>query len=496
MSIYKIFVAALIVCFAGCTWFKAKNMRETIFDRIVSIPKAWVLDVPYLPPLCDEIPGLKKRFVEVTNGKLYVEEEGSGTPLLLVSGGPGETHHAFHPYFSQAKDFAHLIYYDQRGTGQSSIDETGATYTIKQAVEDIERMRKALNIECWVVLGWSYGGFLAQCYALTYPEHVKGLILVASGDGLKNVTMKPTRQQMFLSKAEQDAIRAISAADGSGKLTALQTIYNKGLAGDWKRQHYYKPTPDQFIRAARYNWKPAPGFNEMLSTEMSHIALDGKFDDFEIPTLLLEGKWDLTWDTDKAEFMRKNHPHAQFEYFEKSGHCIFADEPEKFFALLKNFIEKASKSQIMYKPGNRLTWPTPPHPLLRQIAASGGSYLDYYDQALKENIQDANFWGNVAYELIKAKTEYAKCLAALQRVENIIRKTLPDLWAKVNGYSLLAWQGHMLDLLGNRQQAIQKYQEALQMIGDKRDDSFGGGIVIDKQWLQERLKTPFTWPKK
>ena len=34
--------------------------RETIFDRIVSIPKDLVFDVPQLPPLCDEIVGLTK----------------------------------------------------------------------------------------------------------------------------------------------------------------------------------------------------------------------------------------------------------------------------------------------------------------------------------------------------------------------------------------------------------------------------------------------------
>jgi pimeloyl-ACP methyl ester carboxylesterase len=58
-----------------------------------------------------------------------------------------------------------------------------------------------------------------------------------------------------------------------------------------------------------------------------------------------------------AEVMRKNHPHAQAEVFEKSGHMIFADEPEKFFSVLRNFLEQSSKLHIAYKPGNRLAWP-------------------------------------------------------------------------------------------------------------------------------------------
>ena len=71
------------------------------------------------------------------------------------------------------------------------------------------------------------------------------------------------------------------------------------------------------------------------------INLTGKFKSYPIPTLIIEGKWDLLWwNPNRAEVMRKNHPHAQVEVFEKSGHCIFADKPEEFFFLIQNFINK------------------------------------------------------------------------------------------------------------------------------------------------------------
>lgn len=330
---FALLTMALAFGLPGC-----REKRETIFDRVVSIPKQLVFDVPYLPPLCDEMAGLKKRFVAVGNSKLYYEEEGRGIPLVLISGGPGATHHAFHPYFSQIKNDARIIYYDQRGTGKSSTDNTGKTYTIKQAVEDLDALRKALGIDKWAVLGWSYGGLLAQCYALTYPEHITGLILVAANPGLTKIKMKPERDQMFMSQAEMMAILEIYADENVGKLSAAQSAYNGYLAGDWKHHRYYKPTSDELVRFARYVWNPAPGFNGLMRSQMHKISLEGKFDDFRVPTLLMEAKWDLTWDTDKVDFIRKNHPHAQFAYFEKSGHCIFADEPRKFFRVLREFL--------------------------------------------------------------------------------------------------------------------------------------------------------------
>ncbi|MFH0898371.1 MAG: alpha/beta fold hydrolase [bacterium] len=288
------------------------------------------------------------------------EEEGQGIPLVLISGGPGCTHHGFHPYFSHIKDVARVIYYDQRGTGKSSKDDTGKTYTTKQAVEDLESLRKALKFNRWALLGHSYGGLLAQCYALTYPQHCAGLILVASQSGVVEPVNKPVRDRMFISQAEDDAIEIVKKKCWDGKITVAQSIYNQGLLGDWKRKNYYKPTREEIIRAALYGWDPVPGFEESMRSNMDKIKLKGMFEDFEIPTLIMEGAWDLLWwNPDRAEVMRKNHPHAQVEIFEKSGHKIFADEPTKFFTLLKAFLKKANTAKIDYKPGNRLTWPGP-----------------------------------------------------------------------------------------------------------------------------------------
>jgi proline iminopeptidase len=360
-----IWVAALSLILPACDWFHKVQTRETILDKIVNIPDKLVLDIPNLPPLCDGLTGLKKGFADILNGKLYYEEEGQGIPLVLINGGPGGTHHCFHPYFSQLKDIARIIYYDQRGTGKSSRDDTGKTYTVKRAVEDLECLRQSLKVDKWAVLGHSYGGLLAQCYALMYPQHCIGLILAASSTGISDNTMQPVREKMFISQAEKNAVENIRKMAREGKLTSAQCIYNTNLAVDWKRWFYYKPTDmDGLVRHSLYGHTPAPGFEELMRIESDQKIpqsdfLKGKFDDFEIPTLILEAKWELAWwNPERIDDMRKNHPHAQLEVFEKSGHMIFVDEPEKFFSLLRNFLKKASATKIICKPGNRLTWPT------------------------------------------------------------------------------------------------------------------------------------------
>ncbi len=357
-------LAILSLILPACDWFRKTQTRETILDKIVNIPDKLALDIPKLPPLCDEIPDLKNGFADILGGKIYYEEEGQGIPLVLINGGPGGTHHCFHPYFSQLKDIARVIYYDQRGTGKSSSDDTGKTYTVKQAVEDLENLRQSLKIDKWAVLGHSYGGLLAQCYALMYPQRCIGLILAASSTGISDNTMQPVREKIFISQTEKNAIESIRNMANQGKLTSAQCIYNTNLAGDWKRWFYYKPiNMDALARVSLYGHNPAPGFEELMRIESDAKIpqsdfLKGKFDDFEIPTLILEAKWELAWwNPDRIDDMRKNHPHAQLEIFEKSGHMIFVDEPEKFFPLIRDFLKKANETKITYKPGNRLSWP-------------------------------------------------------------------------------------------------------------------------------------------
>ncbi len=97
---------------------------------------------------------------------IYYKAVGHGAPLMIVHGGPGASHEYLLPYLLPLMRTSRLIFIDERGSGRSSKLEDAKQYTIANMVEDIETVRQALGLGKISLLGHSYGGALAQAYAL------------------------------------------------------------------------------------------------------------------------------------------------------------------------------------------------------------------------------------------------------------------------------------------------------------------------------------------
>jgi proline iminopeptidase len=120
----------------------------------------------------------KGDYVTVNGARLWYESEGTGEPLILISGGPGISHDYFHPYFSALRDSYRIIYFDGFGRGKSDRAKDRREYTLAHDVEDVEGLGKVLGLGKVNLLGHSYGGIVAQAYALRFPDSLRRLILV------------------------------------------------------------------------------------------------------------------------------------------------------------------------------------------------------------------------------------------------------------------------------------------------------------------------------
>lgn len=109
---------------------------------------------------------------------LYVEECGnrSGLPALFLHGGPGTGCEPNHRRLFDPERYRILLF-DQRGCGRSTPHAELAANTTAHLVADIERLRRHLGIDRWLVFGGSWGSTLALTYAETHPERVLALVV-------------------------------------------------------------------------------------------------------------------------------------------------------------------------------------------------------------------------------------------------------------------------------------------------------------------------------
>lgn len=343
--------------FCCLTYFTNGQKIETIFDRKEHLSDK-IMPVPEIARL-EESLGITGRFEWVRGINLWVERQGEGIPLVLVSGGPGTSHHYFHPHFQEATKFSEVIFYDLRGVGLSDRISGSEGYSIDQAVEDLDALREKLGFEKWAVLGLSFGGVVTQLYALKYPERIAGMILLSSALPMSLDIGLGARQYDFLSEAERKRIGEIYSIAGQrvapvhteqlGPELQRSMLFNAFSNGDWKRRHIKRWYEDDIAMYARYEFVHDKGYYQAMLQDYFEYDFKGLFKTCPVPTLIIEGKWDLAYGEQKAEMMFDQFQKADREFWEDTGHLAFEDEPERFMKTLRKFLEnlpQVSPSEI------------------------------------------------------------------------------------------------------------------------------------------------------
>jgi proline iminopeptidase len=110
--------------------------------------------------------------------QVYWEQSGNptGVPVIFLHGGPGggagPTHRRFYD-----PDHYRIVVFDQRGCGRSTPTADLTDNTTPHLIADIEQLREQLGIERWIVFGGSWGSTLAMAYAEAHPERCMALVM-------------------------------------------------------------------------------------------------------------------------------------------------------------------------------------------------------------------------------------------------------------------------------------------------------------------------------
>src|ERR1700685_3562924 len=167
----------------------------------------------------DHVYPVQDGFVDANGVMIYYVTLGRGEPLLILHGGPGASHDYFLPYLVPLARHHKVIFIDERGSGKSQKLEDRSAYTIENMVEDVEGVRQGLGLGKISLLGHSYGGALAQAYALKYQRNLNHLILASTCSSSAALNQVSVRMKQNMAPELRERIDRLEAQGlfGQGK---------------------------------------------------------------------------------------------------------------------------------------------------------------------------------------------------------------------------------------------------------------------------------------
>jgi proline iminopeptidase len=276
--------------------------------------------------------------VTLNGVQIHHTVRGSGPVMIAHSGGPG-TDARLWDDFAKIDDFVTIVAIHPRGSGLSG-PAAGDAYLLPDYVSDVEALRVHLGLEKPILMGWSHGGMVAMQFALTHPDSLSRLILFDTsayvGEFLSDIE---GAIQEFKNEPWFDKSFAALKAEWAGEYKTDEDMARLWLEEmkfyfkqyDTRAEAYHEHTKDLPVRIASLKI-----FNDK---EAATMDLRPHLKKITVPTLVIVGRHDFITNVAMAEEMVRHIPNARLEIFEDSGHFAFVEEPEKFYRVIKEFVE-------------------------------------------------------------------------------------------------------------------------------------------------------------
>ena len=271
--------------------------------------------------------------------RLFVDIEGCGLvpdgavmrekpTLLLLHGGPGYDHSGFKPVFSQLADAAQIVYVDHRGHGRSN-RRPAAEWTLDTFADDIVRLCDALGIVKPVVLGQSFGGFVAQRYLARHPAH-PGKVILSSTSHHMGLDRKLAMFEQLGGPEARAAAAGFWRAPGAATWAAYQQVCTP---------LYNTRAPADPLARGRTVFNDQILFASAAGEQRTMQLLPG-LARVQCPVLVMAGEQDpVTPLADAQEIAAAiPAPWGRLATFAHAGHGAWRDEPEAAMAVIRNFL--------------------------------------------------------------------------------------------------------------------------------------------------------------
>jgi proline iminopeptidase len=231
-----------------------------------------------------------------------------------------------------------LVFYDQRGVGESTSRLVPELHTLERYVDDLEALRLALDLDSFLLLGHSWGGVVAMAYAAAHPEAVDGLVLVSTMEpGARFAAALRDALARRVPAERRTALAALRDSEPfrSGQVDAVERALREGFRAGMARS----ALADQMIldlhpRTARDGGRVVA----LLFRDPSSLDLWPRLGRIAAPTLVVHGRHDATPAAMAAELAAAIDG-AELVMIDDAGHFPYLESPETFLASIRAFLD-------------------------------------------------------------------------------------------------------------------------------------------------------------
>ena len=294
-------------------------------------------------------PTEKTGFIDAGNDiKLYYEVRGNGKDtLVMINGGPGLSLNVIAPDWVEMEPDYTMIFYDQRGGGQSTLPDTNTivkSLHIDRFIEDLEMVRQYFSLSKMTLIGHSFGPMIVSRYAIKYPENVKKMLYIGSLPPYKgNVDeRKAENENNLLTKeqlVERDAWEKKFLAGEDYPKSCLETwkiwlitCVAAGIPVETIKGDHCPPLMESAIYGYKYS---------MMGTyySMGDWDLREGLKNLHIPTLVVHGVEEAI-PMEMVEEWVEYLPEAKLEKIEGAAHFPHVEKPGVVWPIIKGFLSE------------------------------------------------------------------------------------------------------------------------------------------------------------
>ena len=267
---------------------------------------------------------------------------GKGPVVMAHPGGPGGGWSYLR--MPEVEKLATVVYVEPIGTGASGRLPNPADYSRERDASNVEGLRVHLGIEKLVLLGHSYGGFVALEYALTYPDHLRGLILYDTSPTTGPDFDKDVESNKAWFKNESwyaDATSALDEMDSADTDEKVTTIFRRAVplyVANWTGRHkeFEASVPPIQLYVERSHRQKA---------NTPQIDLKGKLYDvrprlgeIKASTLIVVGARDFICSEKMANVEHQGIPGSHLVVLQNTGHIAHIETPHEFVQAIGEFL--------------------------------------------------------------------------------------------------------------------------------------------------------------